>query len=313
MKVEFLKEFIVLAQYMNYRVAAEKLFISQPRLSEHIQSLEKEVGFKLLDREGALSLTYEGRRFLEAASEAVEALDACVAQCRRSWAQENSTITVMKPALIEQLDPVVSLGLHAAIDGMSGVNSGVRFMMPHTVAGHSEFEALRGGKTDVAYVYLGCPAGENVADVLHPAADISVRVLARTGFCAWMPREGVAAETEAVGLEDLCRRTVLVPACLELASLKETVEGLFAGMDRPPAFHRQFSDTASAFLVSPIKGDEVRILPSCVGSQFLFGTRVLPITDAAGRGVLGVAYLSDASPALLELVERLAAFDYGAF
>ena len=41
MKIELLREFVALAHYGSFRAASEKLFVSQPTLSNHIKGLSK--------------------------------------------------------------------------------------------------------------------------------------------------------------------------------------------------------------------------------------------------------------------------------
>lgn len=58
--------FQMVAQYENYRKAAEELFISQPSLSRSIASLEAELGVLLFEKNGrGIHLTKGGRLFLE--------------------------------------------------------------------------------------------------------------------------------------------------------------------------------------------------------------------------------------------------------
>lgn len=65
--------FIVLAKEMSFTRAAEKLYISQPSLSQQIRVLERELGVTLLDRDGPrFQLTSAGR---VAATEAADLLD----------------------------------------------------------------------------------------------------------------------------------------------------------------------------------------------------------------------------------------------
>lgn len=53
--------------------AAQKLYISQPSLSQTIQNMENEIGTKLINRvEKPLSLTYAGEKYLEAAYKLLE-------------------------------------------------------------------------------------------------------------------------------------------------------------------------------------------------------------------------------------------------
>ncbi len=76
MKTEHLKEFVALARRGSFREAARDLFISQPTLSNHIKSLETEVGAELIDRSRDNALTEAGFVLLEAAQTAMMALDS---------------------------------------------------------------------------------------------------------------------------------------------------------------------------------------------------------------------------------------------
>lgn len=65
MKIQNLREFILLSNIKNYNLAAEKLFISQPTLSRHIKELEDELDVVLLDRSTRkVTLTEYGIYFL---------------------------------------------------------------------------------------------------------------------------------------------------------------------------------------------------------------------------------------------------------
>lgn len=73
MQVEYLEEFLVLAECLNYSKAAERLFIAQPVLSRHVMSLEKEFGSKLFFRDKrTVTLTEEGKLLQKEAAAFVE-------------------------------------------------------------------------------------------------------------------------------------------------------------------------------------------------------------------------------------------------
>ncbi|WP_141431347.1 LysR family transcriptional regulator [Bacillus sp. 03113] len=62
----------VLAQEMNMRKAAERLFVSQPALSQRLQNIEKEWGTKLFIRsQKGLSLTPAGEQVIQFAEEVI--------------------------------------------------------------------------------------------------------------------------------------------------------------------------------------------------------------------------------------------------
>lgn len=50
MKINYFREFLVLAELKNYWVASEKLFINQSTLSKHIKSMEEQLGHTLFER-----------------------------------------------------------------------------------------------------------------------------------------------------------------------------------------------------------------------------------------------------------------------
>ena len=79
--LEYSREFMVLASRLNYTVAAAELNVSQPTLSRHMADLEKELGFRLLER-NPVALTPAGRYYLEAVSDVVERLDAAIERGR---------------------------------------------------------------------------------------------------------------------------------------------------------------------------------------------------------------------------------------
>ena len=76
MDLNLLKEFTLLARYLNYSRAARELNLNQPTLSRHIVQLEEELGVQLFLRDRqSVALTEAGRLFLPEA-EAVTALPA---------------------------------------------------------------------------------------------------------------------------------------------------------------------------------------------------------------------------------------------
>lgn len=68
MELRQLQQFVVLAETLNFRAAAERLCMSQPPLSVSIRKLEDEIGMKLFNRTTHdVQLTREGEAVLESA------------------------------------------------------------------------------------------------------------------------------------------------------------------------------------------------------------------------------------------------------
>ena len=67
MKLEYMREFLMLAKYKNFTRAADALFITQPGLSKHMDLLEKELGTPLLTRNThQVALTEDGEQAIKA-------------------------------------------------------------------------------------------------------------------------------------------------------------------------------------------------------------------------------------------------------
>ncbi|SHF54772.1 LysR family transcriptional regulator [Ornithinibacillus halophilus] len=68
MDIRTIQAFLLAAEHENFRVVAEKLYVTQPAISTKIKLLEKELGDKLFIKEGRnVVLTEFGRFFYEEA------------------------------------------------------------------------------------------------------------------------------------------------------------------------------------------------------------------------------------------------------
>src|SRR5439155_23752500 len=76
MELRHLRYFVTVAAELHFARAAQRLFISQPALSQQVRSLEGELGFKLLERNSrGVQLTPEGQAFLAEAQIVVRDAD----------------------------------------------------------------------------------------------------------------------------------------------------------------------------------------------------------------------------------------------
>jgi len=80
-----LRTFVTVAEQLHFRKAAERLFLSQPTVTAHVQALERELGVTLLQRDRrTVRLSAAGERFLPYAHR-VLALQAEAAAEIRAW------------------------------------------------------------------------------------------------------------------------------------------------------------------------------------------------------------------------------------
>lgn len=75
LNLSFLQSFLAVATSGSFTVAAKKLFITQPAVSQHIHALEKELGVKLFMRRGrGIALTDEGKYLKKKTEELMQTL-----------------------------------------------------------------------------------------------------------------------------------------------------------------------------------------------------------------------------------------------
>ncbi|MCI8367070.1 MAG: LysR family transcriptional regulator [Eggerthellaceae bacterium] len=84
MNIEYLREFTTAAMTLNLSQAAKELHLSQPSLSKHIASLEKECGSQLFKRSASrVQLTPAGMLLFEEASKLLRFHDETLAKIRQ--------------------------------------------------------------------------------------------------------------------------------------------------------------------------------------------------------------------------------------
>jgi LysR family transcriptional activator of glutamate synthase operon len=95
METEYIREFAVLAEYMNFSEAADALFLSQSSLSKHIMSLERALGTKLFSRTTRkMQLTEAGGVFLNYAQQISSLMSAGEGAVSAVISRHSSTFTL---------------------------------------------------------------------------------------------------------------------------------------------------------------------------------------------------------------------------
>lgn len=102
LSVDLCKEFIVLAERLNFTKAARSLDMAQSSLSRHVGAIEDELGLPLFRRLGTtLELTDGGVRFLQACNAIVETHDAMLADMRALRSRPSLALTIVGPFFID--------------------------------------------------------------------------------------------------------------------------------------------------------------------------------------------------------------------
>jgi DNA-binding transcriptional LysR family regulator len=94
-EIRHLRYFVAVAEELNFRRAAERLFIAQPPLSQQIRDLEEELGVLLFDRtHRQVRLTVAGQVFLEDAYQLLAQVDRARGRAKRASKGELGQLTI---------------------------------------------------------------------------------------------------------------------------------------------------------------------------------------------------------------------------
>lgn len=86
--------FLAVCDELNFTKAAEKLYISQQALSNHIASIEKEVGITLFDRKPPMKLTYAGEVFYRYAKQMEDCYSAMLDELADIKQEKTGKVTI---------------------------------------------------------------------------------------------------------------------------------------------------------------------------------------------------------------------------
>lgn len=181
-----LRYFLVLAEELNFRRAAERLHLTQPPLSRQIAALEAALGTRLLDRDGATTrLTTAGRRAQRAFQSAVQAFDAALAEVANPAAGRRTGLRLGLPWWVD-------MSAFQALDAAWCAASGQAALEPVLEIGPKLLEGLQQRRLDAALIAMP----QELAGLRHVA-------VARLRHVALIPSASPLARKRALRLRDL--------------------------------------------------------------------------------------------------------------
>ena len=133
MELKQLQLFVAVAEDLHFGRAAERMFIAQPALSQHIRRLERELGVELFDRRGRnVKLTDPGRAFLSEARRVVAQSERAASVAKRAGAGSEGVLTLgyypavaasAIPHIVQPyLDHKPGMTIHLVADGPQAIN-----------------------------------------------------------------------------------------------------------------------------------------------------------------------------------------------
>jgi len=289
-----LRYFIAVAEELSFTRAAQRLHISQPPLSQQIQSLEQDLGVRLLERNKRnVALTKPGQLFLEQARQIL--LQAEEARHLVSEAAAGFSGQL-------RLAYTVSVSFHPFLPqallrfGRNAPNVRVQLSEMYT---EPQFAALRAGQIDVGFV-RNEPAHEADARVLR------LDVIDREPLLLALPSGHPLATRRRLHMGDVAGQPFVAQPRELAATLYDRLVQLAAKSDFHPQI-RQHAQQLTGLLALVSAGIGLALVPATMRAVRLAGVSYVPLQDPDAHLLLAVASRADdASPVLAQFLSTIA-------
>lgn len=286
MELRHLRYFVAVAEELNFRRAAERLFIAQPPLSIQIRQLEAEIGTTLFFRDNRrVSLTPAGIAFLEDAHAILARVDAAVNRAARIGRGDEGCLRVgFASSTTYDLLPV-------AVRRFRERYPDVNLQLSELLA-HEQTEALRELRIDIG-----------LAIQPFSSDGIAVEPVAMVPLVAALPEGHRLAQREEVALRDLDGEAFIQFPRPEGSGFAQFVMECFAEAGARPRLVQITEELQTALgLVSAGLG--FTLAPGSVQSLHRDGLALRPLAAPAPSIRLGVTYrVGDASPLVKRFLE----------
>lgn len=257
--MEYLSHFIVAAEYLNFTMAAERLFMSQSTLSRQIKDLEDECGVSLFIRNGrSVALTKAGQTLYEAGRPLLAHLDQVTDLISRSGAHADQRIQIYSvPAFFDVLTDVYRQ--------MKARGIGVEFCIHH-LQQQDPIALLETDAVDFLITY---------SPFLREDAKYVRIPFARESFCAVCSPTHPLAARESVTIDECLRENVLFGK--EFPLLLRRGSSFIPHIETMEDNNLQLTLPSYYPLVCLNEG--ILILPVSSARSFVSGLRYIPISD----------------------------------
>lgn len=191
-----MREFVVLCEYLNFTVAAKELYTTQPGLSYRIASMEKELGFTLIERGQPLRVTPAGKVFLAEAQGILERYDVALARCAKA-SRQRGKLTVERPAGF----PRASQGFDFLVSAFVRENPSVDVAFTSST-GRLLRDVLLDGTADLGVVFSDYDFSDD-AELRDRVVTLPLETSVDARFYVWMHKDNPLTEKEHLYAEDL--------------------------------------------------------------------------------------------------------------
>ncbi len=304
---EFIREFQVLAEHLNFTSAARELGLSQSGLSRHMAALEHELGFALLVR-NPVKLTQAGAHYLEHVGALLGSHDRLVRECVDLSEKKQSPLRI---AMAEPNGQSACMA-YSILAAMHDEDAGFSYELVAERAKTVE-QLVSESAADVALAYCAPGDGAHQVDAGNPNEwgdqdrAVVYDFMYNEPLSAWV-HEANPVLDEGARLEDLAACCVPVSSNRMFKTLTDGICALLGGRGRTPKTRTKDASSLSEFLVM-LKEDEV-VLASRFSRYMAASVNpcACEVRFSSGTTLVGPVYLvyraADDNPALQRFVSR---------
>lgn len=206
MQLRQLQYFVAVAEQLNFRKAAESLYVTQPLLSKQIADLEAEVGYPLFIRNTrSVSLTPAGEVMLEEANKLIRQSDSLLYSVQKAaeYGSDYGTLHIGYEESFSQ--ETLSRILNRMRELHPGINVNIQRFTSNEIK-----KALQNNMIDVGFLLL---------PEKHLGSNVDCQILSCDTLCLSTSSQLLPAEAS---MEDFIRIADQVPICL----LEKNAKGL---------------------------------------------------------------------------------------
>ena len=274
MHLSYLREYVVLARYMNISKASRELNMTQSNLSKHVRQIELEVGADLVSHGNRLEFTPAGLFFLDQANKVVDLFDDLSRKCREIETANIDPLVIRQPTF----NDAGTLRFYRMIDRFRSryADVPVRFTL---VRYASPSAMIRADSVDAHVIYEFGDAGLIAQD--YAERGFLAYPLCSEKFGVWLPEGHALAKKDEIAVEDL-KGLPILESNQTFAPLAAAISGLCESRGFPPTFEFR-TINSFAEMITYGATQAVRVFPMSVKDdpqlKMNQGMRLVPLAD----------------------------------
>ncbi|GAA3541391.1 LysR family transcriptional regulator [Zobellella aerophila] len=291
MRVELrqIRQFMAVAETLNFRQAADNLAVAQPALSRGIQQLEHQLGVSLFDRNNRrVELTAAGGVFLKGCSLLLADLEETVRQTQKAASGDLGCLA------IGYTDFAITGVLPGLLDTFRRQYPDIAIELIYGST-EEQLEALAGRKIDIAF--LTSPLNGDA--MVHLPVQVD-------RFVAVLPERHPLAGQTAVDIHELADEPFVVGVMARWRHFRRHLDALCLQAGFQPRIVQEAYNSEGMFgLISANIGITIHL--ECASNYMRTGVVMLPLTGTSATVVTEAAWLKEGvSPMLGRFIDILA-------